>query len=53
MTEKTDKICPKCEGENVVYCDDSFSHEFGTEVIQYYICEDCDNDWDCDNGDEY
>jgi len=42
-------ICPKCKSENVVFQDDSFSHEFGTEVIKYYLCEDCENDWDCED----
>jgi len=35
-------ICPKCKSKNIVFQDDSFDHEFGTEVIKFYYCEDCD-----------
>lgn len=35
-------VCPKCEGENIEFIDDSFSHEFGTEIIRYHKCENCD-----------
>ena len=40
MKEKITE-CPKCKSKNVVFQDDSFNHEFGNEVIQYYYCEDC------------
>jgi len=37
-------ICPNCEDEDreLIFQDDSFSHEFGTETIQFYYCEYCD-----------
>lgn len=45
-------ICPKCESGNVILVDDSFSHEFGTEIIKYWLCEDCEKDWDYE-GEDY
>ena len=32
--------CPKCDG-SLIFQDDSFSHEFGTEIIHFYYCESC------------
>ncbi len=43
------RICPKCNN-NLVYQDDSFNHEFGTEIIQFYYCEYCD--YQIDAGEE-
>lgn len=42
--------CPKCESHKIVIQDDSFSHEFGVEVIKYPVCDDCgygeqDGEW--------
>lgn len=31
---------PACDHE-WVYQDDSFDHEYGTEVIRYWLCEKC------------
>jgi len=39
--------CPKCKID-LVYSDDSFSHDFGTEIIQFYYCENCDYQIDKD-----
>lgn len=35
-------MCPNCVDKKLVYQDDSFNHEFGTETIVYYYCEHCD-----------
>jgi len=43
--------CPKCKSENVRIEDDSFEHEFGTEIIKYPVCNECDyqdDDWGLD-----
>ena len=32
--------CPEC-GRPLIYEDDSFDHAFGTQIIQYYYCENC------------
>jgi len=33
----------KCPNDNteLIFQDDSFSHEFGTEVKRFYYCEEC------------
>ncbi len=33
--------CPKCNSNDVTLEDDSFTHEFGTEIIKYYLCNNC------------
>ncbi len=33
--------CPKCKSTRVTMIDDSFDHEFGTEVIKYPVCNSC------------
>ena len=33
--------CPKCNSRDVYIEDDSFSHEFGTEVVKYPVCNCC------------
>jgi len=37
-----ERFCPVCDDKpKLVFQDDSFSHEFGTEIIKFYYCEDC------------
>ena len=38
--------CPKCKSTRVTMIDDSFDHEFGTEVIKYPVCNACGFDDD-------
>ena len=38
---KKNKLCPYCE-TSMIYQDDSFDHEFGTQVQTFYYCEDCE-----------
>lgn len=33
--------CPKCKSTYVHIEDDSFSHEFGTRIIKYPVCDNC------------
>ena len=35
------KKCKKCNNE-MIFEDDSFTHEFGIEINKYYYCENCD-----------
>ena len=51
------KICPKCEKE-MTFEDDSFDYgeghhgPAGTQVIQYWFCENCDYDEDYEGPEE-
>ena len=42
-----DKICEKC-GSELSLEDNSFSHEFGTQVDRFYYCENCLEQYDYD-----
>ena len=42
MTEKTTHICPNCVDSPLIFQDNSFEHQFGNEIIQFYYCEKCD-----------
>lgn len=37
-------ICPTCEGKDIEleYEDASFDHAFGTEIVRFYYCPECD-----------
>jgi len=43
--------CPDCN-EELEFVDDSFDHEFGTEIIQYYYCNNCDREIEIEELDE-
>lgn len=40
-------MCPECSKNDIdsemTFEDDSFSHHFGVEIIQYYYCEKCEH----------
>ena len=40
----------ECDHEWVIQ-DDSFDHEYGTEVIRYFVCKHCDAVRDIESGD--
>jgi len=42
---QTKPICPDCKKE-LLFCDDSFNHQFGVEIIKYHLCEYCDKTFD-------
>jgi len=35
-------MCPNCIDKKLILQDDSFSHQFGTEIIKFFYCESCD-----------
>ncbi len=45
--------CDEADGHTWQFVDDSFSHEFGTEKVQYFRCRHCSATREADYFDDY